>query len=41
LYRSGTSEQLVSPVINPALFLMLAAVLVLFLLGLRALAKNK
>jgi amino acid transporter len=37
LYRDGTSEQLVSPVINPVLFLMLAVVLVLFLLGLRAL----
>jgi hypothetical protein len=37
LYEDGTSEQLVSPVINPVLFLMLAVVLVLFLLGLRAL----
>ena len=38
VYRDGTSEQLVSPLVNPILALLVLAALLLFVLGLRAIA---
>ena len=37
VYRDGTSEQLVSPLVNPILALLLLTALLLLVLGLRAL----